>query len=182
MKKSLKIYACIETIMTENEDKKPNADNLEEKLAAAEKQRDEYLAGWQRAKADFINYKKEEFKRLEEIARYGNEELIKDLIVILDNFDLGLAALEKAGPVEKGIYMIRQQIEDVLTKRGLEKIVLKPGDRFNPAISEAIHEVPSDKPAGTVVEIIEAGYRMYDKILRPARVTISKSRSENPKH
>ncbi|MBI2033952.1 MAG: nucleotide exchange factor GrpE [Candidatus Liptonbacteria bacterium] len=143
-------------------------------LEKIKKERDEYLAGWQRAKADFINYKKEELKRLEEIARYGNEELVKDLIVILDNFDLGLAALEKAGPIEKGIYMIRAQIEDVLRKRGLEKIILKPGDRFDPVISEAIHEVPSDKPAGTVVEVIEAGYRMYDKILRPARVVISK--------
>lgn len=148
--------------------------NNDSEFEKIKKERDEYLSGWQRAKADFINYKKEELKRLEEIARYGNEELIKDLIVILDNFDLGLAALEKAGPVEKGIYMIRQQIEDVLTKRGLEKIILKPGDRFDPAISEAVHEVPSDKPAGTVIEVIEAGYRMYDKILRPARVIISK--------
>lgn len=161
--------------MNEEEQKEAekNHDSQNE-LEKIKKERDEYLAGWQRAKADFINYKKDELKRLEEIARYGNEEFIKDLIVILDNFDLGLAALEKAGPVERGIYMIRQQIEDVLRKRGLEKIILKPGDRFDPAISEAIHEVESDKPAGTVVEIIEAGYRMYDKILRPARVIISK--------
>ena len=172
---SLKIYDCIETFMTENEEKEPEKNSEPQSDSEKiKKERDEYLAGWQRAKADFINYKKEEFKRLEEIARYGNEEFIKDLIVILDNFDLGLAALEKAGPVEKGIYMIRAQIEDVLRKRGLEKIILRPGDRFDPTISEAIHEVEFDKPAGTVVEIIEAGYRMYDKILRPARVIISK--------
>src|SRR5882672_7995827 len=92
---------------------------LTEKLAAAEKQRDEYLSGWQRAKADFINYRKEEMKHLEEVARYGNEDLIKDLISVLDNFDLGLRALEKAGPVERGVYLIKTQIEDILKKRGL---------------------------------------------------------------
>ena len=79
-----------------------DASELEKKLAAAEGQRDEYLAGWQRAKADFINYKKEEFAHLQEVAKYGSEDLIKDMISVMDNFDLGLRSLEKAGPVEKG--------------------------------------------------------------------------------
>ena len=77
------------------------ADELSEKLAAAEKERDEYRAGWQRAKADFINYKQEETKHLQDAVRYGNEDIIKDMISVLDNFDLGLRALEKSGPVEK---------------------------------------------------------------------------------
>jgi hypothetical protein len=81
----------------------PQANELEE----IKKQRDEYLSGWQRAKADFINYKKEEMKHLEEVARYGNVDLIKDMISVLDNFDLGLRSLEKAGPVEKGVYLIK---------------------------------------------------------------------------
>src|SRR5581483_11286000 len=71
------------------------------------RQRDEYLAGWQRAKADFINYKKEEVARLQEVAKYGSEDLIRDLVTVLDNFDLGLRAMEKQGPVEKGVYLIR---------------------------------------------------------------------------
>jgi molecular chaperone GrpE len=151
-----------------------NNSNPEEKLAAAEKQRDEYLAGWQRAKADFINYKKEEMQHLQEVARYGSEDLIKDLISVLDNFDLGLRALEKSGPVEKGVYLIRSQIEDILRKRGLEKIVLKAGDIFDPKVAEALSEVESDRPAGTIVEEIEPGYRLHDKVLRAARVIISK--------
>jgi molecular chaperone GrpE len=152
----------------------PTADELEQKLAEAERQRDEYLSGWQRAKADFVNYKKEEMKRMEEVAQYGSLALIKDLIAVLDNFDLGLRTLEKAGPVEKGIYLIRTQIEDILKKRGLEKVSVKPGDEFDPAIAEALSEVPSDKPAGTIVEEIEPGYKMGDKVLRAARVIISK--------
>ncbi|MEK7180920.1 MAG: nucleotide exchange factor GrpE [Patescibacteria group bacterium] len=150
---------------------------LKEKLAQAEKMRDEYLSGWQRAKADFINYKKEELRRLEEIGKYGLEDLIYELINIMDNFDLSLSALEKPGPVERGIYMIRSQIFDVLKKRGLEKIEIKPGDEFNPQIAEALSEMESERPPGTVVDIIEIGYKLYDKIIRPARVRISKNQS-----
>src|SRR5690348_17419356 len=102
----------------EKNDEKNMQSDLEKKLTEVEAKRDEYLAGWQRAKADFINYKKEEMKHLEEIARYGSEDLIKDLISVLDNFDLGLRSLEKHGPVEKGVYLIRSQIEDILRKRG----------------------------------------------------------------
>jgi len=154
------------------------ATELASQLAAAEKQRDEYLSGWQRAKADFLNYKKDELRRMEEVARYGSEDLIKDLVAVLDNFDLGLRTLEKAGPVEKGIYLIRSQIEDILKKRGLEKVSVKPGDEFDPAVAEAMAEVPSEKPPGTVVEEIEPGYRLYDKVLRPARVILSKGQDE----
>jgi molecular chaperone GrpE len=147
----------------------------DERLVAAEKQRDEYLAGWQRAKADLINYKKEEFARMEEIARYGNEDLIKDLITVLDNFDLGLRSLEKAGPVEKGVYLIRSQIEDILKKRGLTKVSVKPGDPFDPNIAEAMAEVEAEYPPGTIVQEIEPGYKLHDRVLRAARVIIAKS-------
>jgi len=147
-----------------------------DELEEVKKQRDEYLAGWQRTKADFINYKKEELKHLEEMARYGNEDIIKDLISVLDNFDLGLRTLEKSGPVEKGVYLIRSQIEDILRKRGLERIPLKPGDPFDPGTAEALTEVESDRPAGTVVEEIEPGYKLHDKVLRAARVIIARGK------
>jgi molecular chaperone GrpE len=158
----------------EAELRQPEPSELEAKLADAEKQRDEYLSGWQRTKADFINYKKEEMKHMEDVARYGNENLIKDLISVLDNFDLGLRTLEKSGPVERGIYLIRSQIEDILKKRGLEKVSVKAGDDFDPMVAEAMAEVPSERPPGAVVEEVEPGYRLHDKILRPARVIISK--------
>jgi len=154
-----------------------DASALETKLAAAEKQRDEYLAGWQRAKADFINYKKDEMAHLQEAMKYGSEDLIKDLISVMDNFDLGLRAMEKAGPVEKGIYLIRSQIEDILKKRGLEKIEIKVGDVFDPAMMEAMTEVESDLPHGAVVEEIEPGYRLHEKVLRASRVIISKGKA-----
>lgn len=165
--------------MDEEKDKQKNAaepDDLAKKLADCEKRRDEYLAGWQRAKADFINYRKEELARLEEVAKYGSEELLRDLIGVLDSFDLGLRALEKAGPVEKGVYMIRSQLVDILKKRGVEKISVKAGDNFDPSMAEAVAEAESDKSAGTVLEEIEPGWRLHDKILRPARVKLAKSK------
>ena len=91
----------------ENKLPEPTIADLKEQIEEVTVQRDEYLAGWQRAKADFINYKKEEANRAIEVARYGSADLIKDLISVMDNFDLALRTLEKAGPVEKGIYLIR---------------------------------------------------------------------------
>lgn len=155
----------------------PEPNELEAKLAATEQQRDEYLNGWQRAKADFTNYKRDEMARMKEMAQYGSEDLIKDLIGVLDNFDLGLRTMEKAGPVERGIYLIRSQIEDILRKRGLEKVSVKAGDEFDPMIAEAMTEVASDRPVGTIVEEVEPGYRLHDKILRPARVILSKGQA-----
>jgi molecular chaperone GrpE len=158
--------------MEENKNQEPA--QAGDELEKLKKERDEYLAGWQRAKADFINHKKDEMRRLEEMARYGNEDLVRELITVLDNFDLALRIMEKEGQVEKGIYLIRAQMEDILKRRGVERIEVKPGDTFDPSTSESMAEVESELPGGTVVEEIEAGYRLYDKILRPARVKISK--------
>ena len=133
----------------------PTVADLKEQIEEMTAQRDEYLAGWARAKADLINYKKEEANRAVEVARYGSVDLIRDLISVMDNFDLALRTLEKAGPVEKGIYLIRTQIEDILKKRGLAKVDIKEGDVFDPAIAEALAEVASEKPACAVVEVIE---------------------------
>jgi molecular chaperone GrpE len=158
----------------ENSLPEPTIADLNEQIEAMTVQRDEYFAGWQRSKADFINYKKEEMKHLEEVMRYGSEDLIKDLISVMDNFDLALRTLEKTGPVEKGIYLIRTQIDDILKKRGLVKIDIKEGDEFDPSSAEALAEIASDKAHGAVVEVIEQGYRLHEKVLRPARVIVSK--------
>jgi len=147
-------------------------------LAQVERERDEYKAGWQRAKADFINYKKEEAKNLEDIARYGSIDLVKDLIAVMDNFDLALRTFEKEGPVEKGLYLIRTQIEDILKKRGLEKMTVSQGIRSIPQSPRHFSEVESEHPPGTIVVEIEPGYRLHEKILRPVRVIVSKDKEQ----
>ena len=154
----------------------PTTDELTQQLDEAIAQRDEYLNGWQRAKADFINYKKEESRQMEEMAKYGSEKLIKELLSLLQTFDLAIADMKKSGVDDKGVSLIRSQFEDVLKKRGVEKIDLKPGDMFDPAIAEAMMEVDAEDPPGSVVEIMEPGYKLYDKVLRAAKVSISKDK------
>lgn len=160
---------------TSPSDQEPGqTDQLEE----CRKQRDEYLAGWQRAKADFLNYKKEEIMRLQEMARYANGEFAQEFLDVLDNFDLAIGAMGKAGEVDRGIYMIRAQIEDILKRYGVRKATIAPGDTFDPAVAEALIEVESEIPAGKIVEEVKAGYFLHDKLLRPARVKVSKGRGE----
>ncbi|MEK7658013.1 MAG: nucleotide exchange factor GrpE [Patescibacteria group bacterium] len=159
------------------EDKKEEEKNQEissDDAAKCQKERDEYLEGWKRAKADLINYKKDEIKRFETVMKMANESLIKELIGVLDSFDLALNNLEKEGKAEKGVYLIRTQLEDVLKKSGLEKMVVSVGEIFNPAFCEVIAAVESDKPSGTIIEEIEKGYSLNGKIIRPARVKVAK--------
>jgi len=145
----------------------------------AEQKRDEYLAGWQRAKADFINYKKDEAERMSRMARYATEDIMSELIVVVDNFDLAISTLEKQGEIDKGIHMIRSQLLDMLKKRGLERITIQPGSVFDPATSEAISEIASDLGEGLVVEEVSAGYALHGKVLRPARVKVSSGQKQS---
>lgn len=141
-------------------------------------ERDEYLNGWKRAKADLINYQKDEGRRFEEMMQYVTGAMVKDLIPVLDSFELGISALEKNGPIDKGVYIIKTQLEEVLKKKGLEKIKVSPGDPFDPMKHESIGEI--DPPAGgkgasgQVAEEIESGYLLNGKVVRPARVKLTK--------
>lgn len=148
---------------------------LEKKLESATREKDEYLNGWRRAKADLANYRNEELKRLEEVVKFGNEDFIRDIITVLDSFDLALIALEKSGGGDKGISLIRGQLEDALKRRGVERIIVSAGGRFDPALHESIGEVESKEvESGMVAEEIERGYLVHGRVLRPARVRLAK--------
>lgn len=173
-----------EEIKKENEEQKEEqveqkVEQSEEQLDECEKcqkQRDEYLDGWKRAKADLINYKKDEAKRLEAIAKFANEAIIIDLINVLDSFDLALVSLEEEGDKnnQKGMYLIRQQMEDILKQNGLEKITVSINKPFDPAFQEAIAQEKSDNESGTVIEEVKKGYILNGKVIRPTRVKVAK--------
>ncbi len=148
----------------------------EDDLKKCQAQAEEYLSGWKRAKADLINHQKDEAKRFEEVIKFANKDFIKNLIVVLDSFDLALSAEAKAkeDATSKGIQIIRSQLADALHKNGLEQIQVKIGDGFDPARHEALMEVESESPPGTIVEEIEKGYALHGTVVRPARVKISK--------
>lgn len=148
---------------------------LKEDLGKVSQERDEYLDGWRRSKADLVNYKKDELKRLEEMAKYGNEEVIRDLISVLDSFELAISVLEKSeGRVEKGVYLIKAQLEDILRRRGLNKIKVALNDKFDPNYHEAVGVLEGNGESGNIAEEVEAGYLLYNKVLRPIRVKLFK--------
>ena len=172
----------------EMQDQQPVAVNDE--LAQCTAKAQEYLNGWQRAKADFINYKNDEARRLEDTARYMTRSLIQDLFPLLDSFELALKHFggEKTGNESEqekganprgradaqGMLLIRSQMMDILKKRGLEAIALTMGEPFNPEKHEALGEVEADLPSGTIAEEIQKGYTLQGHVLRPARVRVAK--------
>ncbi len=145
----------------------------QEDVSQIRKERDEYLEGWKRAKADFLNYKKKEEQRVSQMIQFSNEQIIKDMLHVLDSFDLALETL-KDEAVKKGVFLIRSQFEDVLKKHGLEKVMISEGQEFDPSVHEAIASIPSQKPPGIIVDEVERGYMLHGKLIRPARVKVSK--------
>ncbi|OGY58396.1 MAG: nucleotide exchange factor GrpE [Candidatus Colwellbacteria bacterium RIFCSPLOWO2_12_FULL_44_13] len=144
----------------------------EEIIVRLEKEKQEYLDGWKRAKADLINYRKDELKRFEEIARFGTEDVMLDLTLILDSFDLAM----RSGTAEsnEGVRMIKTQLMDILKRRGLERIPIKKGDEFNPTLHEAVAESEEDEAPGKITEELSAGYMLNGRVIRPARVKVAK--------
>ena len=146
---------------------------LKERLISCETERKEYLEGWQRAKADYINYKKDEGKRFEDMARFVTASIVEEFLPVLDSFDLALShGIPKE--IEKGIILIRSQFEDVLRKRGIEEIHVKPGDAFDPARHESIGEIEAEHPPGTIADVVQKGFVFREKVMRPARVRLAR--------
>jgi len=154
--------------------KEENIEELKKVLEEAEKKRDEYFAGWQREKADFLNYKKQEFERLKGTLCIAKESLFTELLPILDSFNLA----EKAIPEEerkdsgiKGLILIKKQLEDSLKGLGLSEIETV-GKKFDPSLHEAVGETEGEP--GTITEEVEKGYVYEERIIRPAKVKVGK--------
>lgn len=131
----------------------------------------EYLDGWKRAKADLINYQKDEAKRFSEMASYAKEIILSDLIIILDSFELALMAEKN----NEGLERIKTQLEDTLKRHNLEKIKVSKGDEFNPELHESIGEQEDkDTEPGKISAVVSSGYKINNKVIRPARVKLSK--------
>ncbi len=150
-----------------------------EKQQSSEKQCEEYLNGWKRAKADLLNYQKDEAKRFEEIVKFGYVGVIKELLVVLDSFDLALRGMGEKQ--DQGFVMIQGQLLEIVEKFGVEKIACNIGGAFDPALNEAIEEIESELPQGFIVEEVSSGYTMQGRVLRPTKVKIAKEKESNNK-
>ena len=148
----------------------------EEKLKKLQAKCDEYLAGWQRERADFQNYKKEEVKRASEMRTYLAEGMIRELLTVLDSFDIAFDFVPDDLKGHKWIHgteQIRAQLFDVLRREGVE-VIKTDGEMFNPEKHESVEEVASDKLEGRIVEEVQKGYVLNGKVIRPARAEVAK--------
>ena len=146
------------------------AENAAEEL---EKYKDAAL----RARADLDNYRKRVAREKEEAIRYANNSLIEKLLPILDNFELGLDAARNASDaagIIQGLEMVRKQLEDFLRENGVE-VVNAVGDAFDPNLHEAVAHEPNGEVAdGSVIRQIRRGFKLKDRLIRPASVVVSK--------
>jgi len=152
-------------------------EDLKKLLEDCQKQRDEYLAGWQRARADFLNYKKEEIERFKNIIDIANEEMVLKILPLLDSFYLAEKNLDtnlQENPYVKGILQIKTQFEDFLKSQEVEPIETL-GKKFDPQFQEVVEEIEiKDQEPGIAVEEIQKGYLIQGRLLRPAKVKVSK--------
>lgn len=164
--------------MSDETKQAPASNNDASGQSEVTKERDEYLNGWRRAQADFANYKKEENKRFEELAAFAVSDIVRDLLPVLDSFDLGLATMEKDSPAHKGMSMIKSQLHDILKRRGVEKMVVAKGDAFDPGVHEAMMEVeapPGEEGlSGKILEELAPGYVVKGRVIRAAKVKLAK--------
>jgi len=129
-----------------------------------------------RSQADFENYKKRSAREKEEAIKYANSSLLERLVGILDNFELGLTAAKKQGensPIYAGMVLVQKQLNDLLAENGVQPVEAE-GTTFDPNMHEAIaHEPSGEFPEGTVIRQTRRGYRLKDRLLRPAKAVVS---------
>ncbi|PIT92396.1 MAG: nucleotide exchange factor GrpE [Candidatus Harrisonbacteria bacterium CG10_big_fil_rev_8_21_14_0_10_42_17] len=156
------------------EEQKKDSEEIEE----VKTERDEYLNGWKRAKADLINYQREEAERTNSQIKFANKQFATDLLAVMDSFDLALTAEQEHNTEAQGLKLIRSQLESILERNGVTPIKTE-GEQFNPKYHEAMREQDSDKPPGTIVEEVGRGWMLYEYVLRPTRVVVAKEQSES---
>jgi len=143
--------------------------DLKQKLKVCQKEKQEYLDGWQRAKADLINFRQRQEKQMEEWKKMINEGLILELLPVLDTLDSAIANSQ-----EKEDYkLVKKQLENVLKRHGLEKIACQE-TKFNPNLHEIVEQEDGEEDS-EIIEEISCGYKLNGKVIRTSKVKIIKS-------
>lgn len=161
--------------MTDHQEEKQeeSTNELDELKAKA----DEYLNGWKRAKADYLNYKKESEGKMKDMIQFANAKLISEIIPIYENFKLAIRHIpeeDKNKDWVMGFSHIKKQFQDFLESLGIKEIKTV-GEKFNPEIHEALDSAENDEYDSDIIfEEISAGYTLHDKVLKPAQVKVTK--------
>ena len=142
-------------------------------IDALQADRDQLFDRLQRLAAEFDNFRKRNAREQAAFAERANERLVKELIPILDDLGRALEAASEheEGKVEDGVRLVHRALADLLRKQGLTEI--ETHGKFDPHLHEALLSQPSDAEEGAVIEVVQKGYRLGDKVLRPARVVVA---------
>jgi molecular chaperone GrpE len=156
---------------------------LKARLQAAEQQRDEYLALVKQTRADFENYQKRAQRDLATERRYAQTPLAGDLLPALDNLERAIASSQASdnSSLTQGVALVHNQLLDVLRRHGVKRIEAQ-GQPFDPNLHQAVMQQPSsDHPPQTVLQVLEPGYMIHERVLRPARVIVSTAPAQTEK-
>ena len=147
-----------------------------DELQAAMRERDEYLDTLQRLKAEFDNYRKRAARDQSDLVARASERVVRELLPVLDDLERALdaAAEHEEAKLEEGVRLVYRSLAATLAREGLAEI---PTDGpFDPHTQEALLSQPSDADEGTVIQVLQKGYSLGDRVLRPARVVIAAPR------
>jgi molecular chaperone GrpE len=150
-----------------------NDAELEERLAEVERERDEYLNDLKRVAADFENYRKRVARDQGGLVARAHERLVKELLPVLDDLERALeaAAQHEEAKLEEGVRLVHRELVEALAREGLHEV--ETDGQFDPHVHEALLSQPSEQEDGSVMEVLQKGYRLGDRVLRPARVVVS---------
>jgi molecular chaperone GrpE len=145
----------------------------EDRVAALEAERDEAIDRLKRVAADFDNYRKRAARERDEIVERANERLVKELLPVLDDLERALVAAteHEEATLEEGVRLVHRSLAQLLERQGLEPI--STDGKFDPHVHEALLSQPSDKEEGDVLDVVQKGYKLGDRVIRPARVVVA---------
>lgn len=150
-------------------------------LNEAKKERDEYLAGWQRSKADYVNLSRRAREESALQKKNGVAKLAESVITVFDSLEAALKGADREGASETvtlGLTQVARQLESALSEHGVKRFTPSPGETLDPERHEPIHTVATDdeKEDNTVLETLQSGYEVDGMIVRPARVSVKRHR------
>ncbi|MBP2026318.1 molecular chaperone GrpE [Acetoanaerobium pronyense] len=163
-----------ENVQEDIEQEVDNQEEKEDELTKFQREIDEMKSLAQRTQADFINYKRRVEKEKADLVTLSNEKIMLEMIEILDNFERALTSEKESNdtPFYKGVGMIFKQLQDSLGKFGLQEIEALD-EEFDPNIHHAVMQEDGEKP-GCVMEVLQKGYKLKNKVIRPAMVKVCK--------
>ncbi len=152
---------------------------LEEQVAALEAERDEHLNDLKRVAAEFENYRKRVARDQESLVARAHERLVKELLPVLDDLERALAAAEQheEATLEEGVRLVHRELEAALRREGVTEI--GTNGHFDPHVHEALLSQPSEQDEGSILEVVQKGYRLGDRVVRPARVVVAAAKQED---